>query len=48
MRIEEVFEIVEGRKENLVKLIYDAIAKIPDIRDCPCKYALLGAEIDKV
>lgn len=48
LTIDEVFEIVEGQKDNLVKLLYDTIAKIPDIRECPCKYALLGAEVDKV
>ncbi|MGZ7049157.1 MAG: S-methyl-5'-thioadenosine phosphorylase [Methanobacterium sp.] len=48
LTIKEVFDIVEGKKDDLVKLIYETIAKIPDQRDCPCKYALLGAEIDDV
>ena len=48
LTIDEVFEVVEGQKENLVKLISDAIAKIPDTRECPCRYALLGAKIDEV
>jgi len=48
LTIKEVFDIVEDKKEDLVKLIYNTIAKIPSIRDCPCKYALVGAEIDEV
>lgn len=48
LTIEEVFDVVEGKKDDLVKLIYDAISKTPDTRECPCKYALVGAEIDKV
>jgi 5'-methylthioadenosine phosphorylase len=48
LTIKEVFNIVEGKKEDLIKLIYNAIAKIPAVRDCPCKYALVGAEIDEV
>lgn len=48
LTIDEVFEVVEGQKENLVKLISDAIAKTPDKRECPCSYALLGAKIDEV
>lgn len=48
LTIDEVFQVVEGKKENLVKLIYDTIARTPDIRECPCKYALVGAEIDEV
>lgn len=48
LTVNEVFDIVEGKKEDLVKLIYNAIAKIPSNRECPCKYALVGAEIDEV
>jgi len=48
LTIEEVFEVVEGQKEKLVKLLSDSIAKLPEERECPCKYALLGAEVDEV
>lgn len=48
LTIKEVFEIVEGKKEDLTKLIYNALAKVPSKRECPCKYALVGAEIDEV
>ena len=48
LTIKEVFDIVEGKKEDLIKLIYDAVSKTPKERDCPCKYALVGAEIDEV
>lgn len=48
LTVNEVFDIVEGKKEDLIQLIYNAIAKIPSKRECPCKYALVGAEIDEV
>lgn len=48
LTIKEVFEIVERKKEDLTKLIYNALAKVPSKRECPCKYALVGAEIDEV
>lgn len=48
LTIKEVFDIVEGKKDDLVQLIYNAIAKTPQERECPCKYALVGAEIDEV
>ncbi len=48
LTIDEVFEIVESKKDDLVKLINDAILKTPAERDCPCKYALVGAEVDEV
>jgi len=48
LTVEEVFEVVKGQKDRLVKLLSDSIAKLPEERECPCKYALLGAEIDKV
>ena len=44
----EVFDIVEGKKEDLIKLIHNAVAKMPAERNCPCKYALVGAEIDEL
>ncbi|MDI6725088.1 MAG: S-methyl-5'-thioadenosine phosphorylase [Methanobacterium sp.] len=48
LTIKEVFEIVEDKKEDLVNLIYNAIARTPAERECPCKYALVGAEVDEV
>lgn len=48
LTIEEVFEVVEQKKDDLVKLISDAIAKTPAERKCPCSYALAGAEVDEV
>lgn len=48
LTVEEVFEVVEGQKDRLVKLLSDSVAELPEERKCPCKYALLGAEIDKV
>ena len=48
LTIEEVFEVVEDKKDDLVKLISEAIAKTPYDRKCPCSYALAGAEVDEV
>ncbi|MBI5680113.1 MAG: S-methyl-5'-thioadenosine phosphorylase [Methanobacterium sp.] len=48
LTIEEVFDVVNEQKDNLIKLISDSIAKLPEKRECPCKYALSGAEIDEV
>lgn len=48
LTIEEVFEVVEQKKDDLVKLISYAIAKTPVERKCPCSYALAGAEVDEV
>ena len=48
LTINEVFDIIEGKKEDLIKLIYNTISKISTERECPCKYALVGAEIDEV
>ncbi|WP_414468361.1 S-methyl-5'-thioadenosine phosphorylase [Methanobacterium sp. ACI-7] len=48
LTIEEVFDVVESQKDKLVKLLSDSIAKLEDERECPCKYALVGAEVDEV
>lgn len=48
LTIEEVFEVVEQKKDDLVKIISGAIAKTPVERKCPCSYALAGAEVDEV
>lgn len=46
LTIDEVFDIVENKKEDLKNLIVESIAKIPSSRDCPCKHALDGAEVE--
>lgn len=48
LTIKEVFDIIDDKKEDLVELIYNTIAEIPAKRECPCKYALAGAEIDEI
>ena len=42
---EEVFEIMDSRKEDLVKLIKNAVSKISFEEDCYCQHALNDAEI---
>jgi 5'-methylthioadenosine phosphorylase len=44
--IDEVFEVVEEKKKELIHLMYNSIVNIPEGRDCPCSFALEGAEID--
>lgn len=44
--IDEVFEILDEKKRELTRLIYNSIINIPASRNCPCKCALEGAEID--
>lgn len=44
--IDEVFQVVEEKKKDLISLIYGSIINIPPDRDCPCRCALDGAEID--
>lgn len=44
LTIDEVFEIMEVKKEELINLIYDSIKKLED-RDCACRHALDGAEV---
>ncbi|BDZ69387.1 S-methyl-5'-thioadenosine phosphorylase [Methanobacterium ferruginis] len=44
--IDEVFEVVEEKKKELIHLMYNSIVNIPEERDCPCSFALEGAEID--
>jgi len=46
LTLEEVFGILNRKKEDLIDLIYSSIKKMPDERECPCKYALVGAEIE--
>lgn len=44
LTIDEVFEIMEDKKEELTDLIYKSIKKLED-NDCPCRHALDGAEV---
>lgn len=46
LTVEEVFEILNGKKEDLIQLIYRSIKKMPVERECPCKHALEGAVIE--
>ena len=48
LTIDEVFEIMEKRKHDLVALINHAIEFMPPEDDCPCQKALEGAEVDEV
>ncbi|ADZ08807.1 methylthioadenosine phosphorylase [Methanobacterium lacus] len=45
LTIDEVFEIMEKKKHDLVSLMDTAISKMGEERDCDCKHALKGAEI---
>ncbi|MFA0833499.1 MAG: S-methyl-5'-thioadenosine phosphorylase [Methanobacterium formicicum] len=44
--IDEVFEILDEKKKELTRLIYNSIISIPADGNCPCRNALEGAEID--
>lgn len=44
--IDEVFEVVEEKKKDLIQLMYDSIVNVPKQRNCACMCALEGAEID--
>jgi len=45
LTIDEVFEIVDNKKEELVRLMYKTIKNLPDVWDCKCLNALDGAEV---
>jgi 5'-methylthioadenosine phosphorylase len=45
LTIDEVFEIMDEKKHELVLLMDTAISKMSDERDCHCMSALEGAEI---
>ncbi|MDL2246653.1 S-methyl-5'-thioadenosine phosphorylase [Methanobrevibacter sp. OttesenSCG-928-K11] len=45
LTIDEVFEIVDVKKDELVNLIYKTIQKLPDEYDCDCLNALNGAGV---
>lgn len=44
--IDEVFEILEEKKKELTRLIYNSIINTPFDDNCQCRNALEGAEID--
>ncbi len=46
LTIDEVFEVIENKKENLIELISDSIRKIPADHTCQCADALEGAEVN--
>ncbi len=48
LTIDEVFEIMEKRKIDLVNLIESAIKSLSYEEDCPCQNALAGAEVDEL
>ena len=43
--IDEVFEMVKAKEEDLMVLIYEIIKHLDDDFDCPCQHALNGAEV---
>lgn len=45
LTIDEVFEMVKAKEEELLDLIYEIIKKLDDDFDCPCQHALNGAEV---
>lgn len=45
LTIDEVFDIMEDKKIDLVNLIYKTIKKLPEKYDCDCLHALNGAGI---
>ncbi|WJI09966.1 S-methyl-5'-thioadenosine phosphorylase [Methanobacterium sp. CWC-01] len=44
--IDEVFQIMDGKKKQLTNLLRESILNIPPGRDCHCEHALQGAEIE--
>ena len=45
LTIDEVFEIMDGKKQDLVRLMDTTISKMTEERSCQCMGALKGAEI---
>jgi 5'-methylthioadenosine phosphorylase len=43
--IDEVFQIMEEKKKELINLIYNSIRSVSSARNCPCQCALDGAEL---
>jgi 5'-methylthioadenosine phosphorylase len=48
LTIDEVFEIMDQRKHELVQLIDSTIKNVPYDAECPCQNALEGAEVDEI
>jgi len=46
LTIDEVFEVIEKKRKDLIALLTDAISKIPENDSCECMVTLEGAEID--
>lgn len=44
LTIDEVFEIMEVKKEELINLLYNTIKYLPEDYDCDCLHALDGAK----
>ena len=44
LTIDEVFEMMEVKKDELIDLIFKTIEELPDV-DCSCRHALDGAEV---
>jgi 5'-methylthioadenosine phosphorylase len=45
LTVDEVFEVVETKRKDLIKLLSDSIAKIPSENLCDCGSTLDGAEV---
>ena len=45
LTIDEVFEIVKERENDLFELIYNFIRNVDDLKDCSCHHALDGAGV---
>ena len=45
LTIDEVFEMMAEKKDELLELIYNFIQNVDDDADCMCNYALDGAEV---
>lgn len=45
LTIDEVFEMVSEKEQELLELIYNFIKNVDDSHDCSCNHALDGAEV---
>ena len=45
LTMDEVFEVVENKRKDLVKLLSDSIKRIPSENHCDCRSTLDGAEV---
>jgi 5'-methylthioadenosine phosphorylase len=46
LTIDEVFEVVENKRKDLIRILSDSIKKIPSDNLCECENTLDGAEVD--